>query len=285
LMTKSRILGMLRLFRFELPLFAGLVVVLGEVLALNGLPSIREVLLGFLSVFFISASALILNDYFDIETDRINTPDRPLPSGQVTEKDVLRLSILVLALGFTASGLIGSAALVVAVLIWCLGFLYNWRLKRTGFLGNLLVSISVGMTFIYGGITVGQPFETIVWVFGSIAMLVDLGEEIAADAIDMEGDRAAGSRSLAITLGKETALRISSLSFLAVVLISFVPFLFGWLELVYLPPMLITDAIILFGSIKLLSPRTEKPLFYIRMIYFGASAAMFLLLVMRLILA
>jgi 4-hydroxybenzoate polyprenyltransferase and related prenyltransferases len=86
------------------------------------------------------------------------------------------------------------------------GFLYNWWLKKAGLIGNLMVSFSVGMTFIFGGIAVNKPFETIVWFFAIIVMLIDLGEEIAADAMDIEGDSQAGSRSLALILGRENAL-------------------------------------------------------------------------------
>lgn len=54
--------------------------------------------------------------------------------------------------------------------------------------GNLMVSFSVGMTFVFGGIVVDRGANFGVWWFGAIAVLLDLGEEIAADAMDAEGD-------------------------------------------------------------------------------------------------
>src|SRR3972149_6554245 len=81
---KNKIIGMVRLFRPELPFAAAICVVLGEILALGGFPTARELSLGFACGFFMSATALILNDYFDLEVDRINAPERPLPSGQVS---------------------------------------------------------------------------------------------------------------------------------------------------------------------------------------------------------
>lgn len=68
--------------------------VLGELLALGTVPTTAEIVLGFLSFFFISAASLILNDFFYIENDRINAPDRPLPAGLVTEQDVVLLSLV-----------------------------------------------------------------------------------------------------------------------------------------------------------------------------------------------
>ncbi|MBN1306070.1 MAG: UbiA family prenyltransferase [Anaerolineales bacterium] len=127
----------------------------------------------------------------------------------------------------------------------------------------------------------GRPYEPVVWVFGMIAMLSNLGEEIAADALDMEGDQAAGSRSLAILFGPVKALRISTVIFGAVVLLSLALLLFGWISPIYSIPLLLMDAIILYAAIKLAAHRTRNRRFHIRLLYTGASIAMLLFLVMR----
>lgn len=97
-------------------------------------------MLGFLSVFFISATALILNDYFDLEIDRINAPQRPLPSGMITPRDVIVLSFVVAFLGLMASALISLTAFITICVVWIVGVLYNWRCKCPGLIGNLMVS-------------------------------------------------------------------------------------------------------------------------------------------------
>lgn len=282
-MTGKRMVGLFRLFRLELPFTAGVCVILGELLALGKLPSANEMVLGFLSVFFISATALILNDYFDIKIDKINAPERPLPSGLVTEKDVVLLSILVALLGFVSSYMISITALFVVFLVWAVGLLYNWRFKRTGLLGNLMVSFSVGMTFIFGGIVVGIPFERNVWFFAIISMLINLGEEIAADSMDIQGDRQAGSHSLAIVFGQENALKISSALFLLVVVISSLPFLLGWLEWIYLIPLSMMDGVILYSTSKLLNPKIANRRRYIRWIYLSGLVAILIFLFIYLV--
>jgi geranylgeranylglycerol-phosphate geranylgeranyltransferase len=278
---RTRVRGLLRLFRFELPFSAGVCVVLGEILALGRIPAIREMGLGFLSFFFISATALILNDYFDYETDKVNAPQRPLPSGMVTKRDVVLLSTVVALLGFIAGYMIGVDALLVVFLVWVVGVLYNWRFKQTGFLGNLFVSFSVGMTFIFGGITVGHPHDKVVLWFGVIAMLIDLGEEIAADAMDVQGDRLAGSRSLAVLLGQETALKIAGAIFVLLVMVSSVPFIFGWLDWLYLLPISMMDGVIVYSMVRLLNPRTADRRRYIRWIYLSGLAAVLMFIVIR----
>jgi geranylgeranylglycerol-phosphate geranylgeranyltransferase len=282
-MTTAKIKGLVQLFRFELPLAAGICTLLGELFALGALPAASALIFGFLSVFCISAAALILNDYFDVAVDRINVPDRPLPAGLVTRREVLTLSIAVMVVGFSAAALISLEALVVGVLVWALGFLYNWRYKRAGLVGNLLVSISVGMTFIFGGLAVGRPFEVIVWYFAGLAMLIDLGEEITGDALDMAGDTEIGSRSLALRLGRDAALKISRAIFLGIVLYSSLPFLAGWLALTYLWPIVFMDAVILYSTWKLADPQTEAPRRYMRWIYLSGTLAMVVVLVIRLV--
>jgi geranylgeranylglycerol-phosphate geranylgeranyltransferase len=280
--VKRKLWGLFRLFRFELPFAAGVSVILGELLALGKLPTAREIVLGFLSVFFISAAALIINDYFDLESDKINAPDRSLPAGLVSKQEVILLFIVVTLLGLAAAYLISLTALLVAVVVWAMGFLYNWRFKKTGLPGNLMVSFSVGMTFIFGGITVGQPFAKMVWFFAIVAFLIDLGEEIAADALDMAGDRQLGSRSLAIVWGRESALKISGAIFMLLVVLSSVPFLLGWLDWVYFLPLLFMDVVILYSTAKLLDAGTAVPLKYIRWIYLSGLAAMLIFIIIRL---
>lgn len=279
---RMKVTALLRLFRFELPFTAGVCVILGEMLALGKLPNMAEMILGFLSVFFISATALILNDVFDIESDKVNAPERPLPAGLVTKQEVVLLSCVVTVLGLLASYMISFKALLVAILVWTVGFLYNWRFKKTGLPGNLMVSFSVGMTFIFGGITVAHPFEKAVWSFSIIVFLINLGEEIAADAMDVAGDRQAGSRSLPVLLGHENALKVSAAIFLLVIVVGFLPFFFGWIEWNYVFSILLMDIVILYSITKLLDSTITNRRIYIRWIYLSGLGTILLFIAFKL---
>ena len=280
---KNKIIGLITLFRFELPFFAGICVILGQILALGEIPPVKEATLGFLSVFFISATALILNDYYDIEIDRVNTPDRALPSGKVTPNEALTLSVFMTGLGFVSSYLLGISSLIASIIVWLIGFLYNWRYKRSGILGNLMVSFSVGMTFVYGAISVGEPYEKLVWLFSAIAVLVDLGEEIAADAMDVEGDQVISSRSIAIVYGQDRALKISGAIFWVVIALSIIPFIFKWLAWVYFVPLILMDTAIMISTIRLLRPEHIGKRADIRRIYTSAGLAMIAIIFLRIL--
>ena len=89
-----------------------------------------------------------------------------------------------------------------------------------------------------------------------IALAFDLGEEIAADAMDVAGDEKRGSKSIAIVRGKQTAFRLSGMLFGLVVLLSFVPAVWGGLGLVYLLAASFIDVLVVFFTAKLLRSQT-----------------------------
>jgi geranylgeranylglycerol-phosphate geranylgeranyltransferase len=271
-MPTNKIRAILQLFRPDLSLAAGICVFAGQILAAGRLPSPAIGLTGFLCGFALSASAIILNDYFDYEVDLINAPDRPLPSGAITRPEAIVLAVATAFAGLTAAFSLGIPALIVSAIFWLIGFLYNWRFKQSGLPGNLMVCASVAITFILGAMTVQNPWNRVVWTFSLMAFFLDLGEEIAGDAMDMEGDKKRGSRSIALLKGKRFALNISMVLWGLVILLSLVPALLGWLGMVYLIIILVTDALIAFFAIRLL--KSQDPVsgrMAMRGIYIGAT--------------
>lgn len=279
----KKVPGILKLLRFELPFSAGVCVVMGQMLALGDFASVAVTIFGFAAVFLISASILVMNDYFDIETDKINAPHRPIPSGLVTPNESLYFSLILLFTGIFLSYLINIYVLLISIVLAVIGFLYNRYFKKSGLSGNLMVCFSVGMTFIYGGVSVGLPFHKAVLFFGLIAALIDLGEEIAADAMDIKGDRLINSNSLAIRYGESVALKVSSYIFFFVILLSFIPFIINWFSIIYLIPIGIMDASIAYSTVRLLNSKNEEGRKFIRWIYLGAISGIIVFIIMRLI--
>src|SRR6056297_4200837 len=99
MLNYKKIRGLISLLRPELPFAAGICVIIGEIITLKAIPSISEMFLGFAWGFFLSGSAMILNDYFDIEVDKINSPNRPLPSGLISSNTALIFTIIISLLG------------------------------------------------------------------------------------------------------------------------------------------------------------------------------------------
>ncbi|MDO9087187.1 MAG: UbiA family prenyltransferase [Anaerolineaceae bacterium] len=250
--------AMLQLIRPELPISAGICVIVGQTIALGRLPTAEQIGLGFALGLFLSSSAMIFNDIFDLEVDRINTPHKPLPSGKLSTTEAIVFGLVTAAIAWILALLINPFVFVLSLILWILGFLYNWKLKAAGLLGNLIVATNVAMTFIIGGISVGEASNPMVWIFGMIAFVFDLAEEIAGDAMDMEGDQKRGSRSLAILHGKKTALRISCGLFFVMIFLTLLPILLGETSLAYILPIFLMDGAIIFFTIRLMRSMTHK---------------------------
>lgn len=240
----------------ELPLSAGICVVAGEIIGSESLPTFFVGLMGFLTGFLISGAAMISNDYFDLEVDRVNHPERPLPSGRISIPEVTILTSLFSAAGFIASALLGYLALALTVFIWTIGMLYNWKYKESGLPGNIMVALSVAWTFIFGGAIVDGLANGMIWVFAALAFVFDLGEEIAGGAMDVKGDDKRSARTIALVHGKKYALQVSSFLFTLFVAISIFSFVMGWLCSYYLAIFLPVDLVTLYLAKNLLTSQT-----------------------------
>lgn len=268
----------------ELPIAAGICVVAGEIIGSENLPTVFVGLMGFLAGFFISGAAMISNDYFDLEVDRINHPQRPLPSGRVSIPELAVLTCVFSAAGFLASALLGSLALTLAISIWTIGIVYNWKYKESGLLGNIMVALSVAWTFVFGGAIVGGLANGMIWIFGALAFVFDLGEEIAGGAMDMEGDDKRSARTIARLHGKKYALHVSSLLFILFVAIGISPFIMGWLSGYYLAIFLPLDLVALYLAEKLRTSQTvDEGQLRIRQLYLVVTFLVVAFIVIKLI--
>ncbi len=281
----QKVKGLVKLLRPELPFAAGICVIIGSVITLGHFPSLSELFLGFMWGFFLSGSAMILNDYFDIEVDKVNAPNRPLPSGLISSRTAIVFTAIITLLGLITSFFINSLAVLLYIIFWVIGFLYNWKMKEKGLLGNLFVSSSVAITIILGGVVVGNAWNKSVVIFSIMIFLFNLGEEIAADAMDMEGDKKRSIQSIAIQIGRKNALYISFSLFVAFIVVSFLPVVFDLFGIPYLVIISLTDSIILLWAIKLIKSRTIKEgRIYIRRLYLSALVGMILIILSMIVL-
>jgi geranylgeranylglycerol-phosphate geranylgeranyltransferase len=125
-----------------------------------------------------------------------------------------------------------------------IALLYNIRFKEFGIAGNLIVAICVSMTVVLGGITAGT-INGMVLTFAALAFFFDLGEEIASDAMDVKGDQARSSESLAKRWGRDRAMTAAGLMYGIFFVLTIVPFLMGWLGYDYLVLVAIMDLVMI----------------------------------------
>ncbi len=252
----GKLMGFLRLIRPLNCLMMGFAVIVGASLV-SPLNFTINLLLGFATSFALTAASMVINDFYDREIDAINEPNRPIPRGDVSPKEALIFALVLSIIGLIAAFKTNLPSLIVAVIAWIISITYITEGKGTGLPGNFLVSATVVIPFIYGGLTVGQ-IETSTLLFVAIAFLSNTGREVTKGIVDVEGDRSHKIRTIAVTYGERTAAVAAAVfSFLAVSL-SPLPWLWELVSDWFLPPVILTDIGMLVSSIMLLRNYSRK---------------------------
>jgi len=274
----GKLMGFLQLTRPLNCLMMGFAVIVGASLV-SPLNFTINLLLGFATSFSLTAASMAINDYYDREIDAINEPNRPIPRGDVSPKEALIFALLLSIIGFVAAFETNLPSLLVAVAALIISISYITKGKGTGLPGNFLVSATVVIPFIYGGLTVGQ-IETSTLLFVAIAFLSNTGREVTKGIVDVEGDRSHNIKTIAVTYGERTAVAAAAVfSFLAVCL-SPLPWLWGLVSDWFLPPVLLTDIGMLVSSIMLLrnySRKNAKRIKNLSLIWFTTGLVAFIL--------
>lgn len=222
-------------------------VLLGSILASRGLPSGDYAIitgLHSISVMTFMFSWNALNDYVDIDIDRTNRPDRPLPSGAISLDSarrgiqltgIISAMSLVLAGYFSSIGDLEMSGWAPSLVIWSFALLllfnyesnsrFSFKTKDKGLPGNIAISLSVGLVIIFGAASVSKPLDSRSWVVFLIGFLYNLSREIVKDIEDIDGDE--GRNTFAMRAGAGRAREVAAVLLvlaLAAMLAPFLPF-------------------------------------------------------------
>ena len=164
-----------------------------------------------------------INDYYDIEIDKVINPNRPLVSGDLTKKDVkgfyLFFVIMAMIFSFICSLLSTFWIIILVGIYLLLGILYStppMRIKMRTSLSTIVIGLSCFITILSGGALILLtenftliPIDNTELIFASstigiIAFIVSL----AKDLKDIPGDKAAGIPTLPIKYGPKKTAKI-----------------------------------------------------------------------------
>jgi geranylgeranylglycerol-phosphate geranylgeranyltransferase len=232
----------------------GFAVIVGAFVSKAPSLNFQNLFLGFATGFSIFAYSMVINDIYDIEVDRVNQPNRPLPSGRMTTRGAVSLSIFMLAIGVIASILTGLLlAIIVALAYAFLSWVYNHKAKKYGLVGNAIVASSLAIPFIYGGvIALGEILNSLLLFMALTSFLAGVGREVVKAMADTAGDSKRGVRSVAIARGLRLASVVGAVFFLAAVFTSIAPVIEGFANLIYRVGVLTPDIIFIYLAVSIL---------------------------------
>ena len=166
---------------------------------------------GALMAALMNAGSNGLNQIYDLEIDRINKPERPLPSGRLTLREAWRFTAVTMAAGLIVAWLVNWQCLALAATAALLTACYSAppaRTKRWGIPANLTVSIPRGFLLpVAGWSTVKTVAMAEPWLLALPLGLFIFGASSTKDFSDIPGDRAGGCQTLPVKYGiRKTAL-------------------------------------------------------------------------------
>jgi len=153
-------------------------------------------------------SAYILSDLMDLNEDRLNSPNRPLPSGKVSVNEAKTLIILSIILAVIIALMINYLTLILILTAFILSSLYSFPFIRgkDRYYSKMLLSWIGGFvgTFTASAVVLKFSILSLIISFldGSLIMILVM----IGDVIDYEGDKKSGVKSLAVTFGIEKAI-------------------------------------------------------------------------------
>ena len=178
-----------------------------------------------LAVVSVAASGYVINDIFDVSADLKNKPDRTFINKNISEKTAYRLffilNIIGVGLGFYLSNMIGKPGFSAFFIFGsAILYIYNSQLQQTILVGNILVSIIVGLIPVGVGLydllpaitPENQQTQSVIFSilidYSVFAFFVNLLREIVKDQQDIDGDYNAGYKTLPIVIGKNRTNKI-----------------------------------------------------------------------------
>ena len=151
----------------------------------------------------------LINDCFDVETDRVNKPRRPIPSGRLSAGFASRFYWIASAIVTVTMFFVLPVAVLVIVVLWeLLLYFYASKAKRMTLVGNVIVGAIAASSFLTGAVVTGD--YAAIWVPVVFTFLFVLGREQVKGAEDIEGDKGIGALTLAVRVGAGRTLALGT---------------------------------------------------------------------------
>jgi 4-hydroxybenzoate polyprenyltransferase len=189
-------------------------------------PALTPLLLGLLSFssVLIAAAGYIINDYFDLNIDRVNKPDRLVVEKIIKRRWTILWHWILSGVGVSLSlyvswrlrnPIVGLANLGCVFLL----YFYSTTFKKKLLLGNIIISLLTAWVIlvlyvselnlpvfrepVYHAI-ISRLFKFAI-LYGGFAFIISLVREVIKDIEDMDGDVRYGCRTMPIVWGVNVA--------------------------------------------------------------------------------
>lgn len=232
-----------------------------------------------LSTVLIAAAGYVINNIFDVETDRINKPNDVIIGRGISETNgyniYIALNITGVAIGFYLSNVIQRPGFAtIFIFIASLLYFYSTTLKQIMILGNLVVAfllaisvVIIGIFDIFPAMAVENKAQmaslfSILTDYALFAFMINFIREIVKDIEDVDGDYNQGMNTLPIAIGISRTAKIvfviSVIPFVLLLLYIKNYFVENGLFIATLYSFILVLAPLLYFIIKIFTAKTKK---------------------------
>ncbi|MFN2458046.1 MAG: geranylgeranylglycerol-phosphate geranylgeranyltransferase [Chitinophagaceae bacterium] len=184
----------------------------------NSADSIKGLLWLMFGSALIAAAGYIINDYFDLNIDQVNKPNKNVINSFIGRRwaIVWHLTLSITGIVATAFAVGSQKWYLIAANAGCvlLLWLYSTSLKRQVLIGNIIISVLTAWTILvlfFLKVPVGFAlkgsdestikFLRITFLYAGFAFIISLIREAVKDIEDMQGDARYGCKTLPIVAG------------------------------------------------------------------------------------
>ncbi len=189
-----------------------------------------------LATVLIAAGGYIINDIYDVTSDKINKPNKRIVDVSIDAKKARLLFYLVtftgIGLGFILSAMMAKPLYALYFFGAATGlYVYSRFLKTVPLVGNILISVIVALSILIVGVFELLPSinvynkESQMVVFNILrdiaifAFMINFLREIVKDIEDIQGDHVARYKTIPIILGVKRTAQITTVMGLIMVMI------------------------------------------------------------------
>lgn len=199
----------------------------------------------------------IINDYYDYNIDLINKPQSPLASHFISLQIAYRIGFSLLIFSFILSLIFSIYAILISFLTFIILFVYTTKLKNTPLIGNIVISLLVGLIFLFTELVLTNQLLNS-WPCFILSFILNFCREIIKDMEDIEGDKINNITTFPVVFGFQFSKYLLIFSILLFIVVSLSPIISQYFTTMYFILLLFVHIPLFYIIILLFDDLTSK---------------------------
>ena len=205
MVISNKIKGYVSILRPQLAIMtltlAGVVVLLASYLTFNDFPDIFRFIFVVLATYFAVVGSYVFNDYCDVDIDKINFPNRAIPSSSLRPFDALIYSIFLYCLSLIIFLFLSIYSFIVVIISIFIISLYSKIFKRTTNFSFIPVGISYGLVPLGVWLSISEEITIVPILFCLMICITDWGFTNSDASRDVVADKKKGAITFPVRFG------------------------------------------------------------------------------------